>query len=141
VGTTVYDEHYGSAYTMSDYTSKSHNLYMTASFMPTPVTNITLSVNYHLSKASLDQVIFPDVRAQLADTLAHQDFTFDEMNTYSDLDYGILQLGAGLEYKLTPQVTWSSDIEYYDLKDDAPYVYGDESGSIFFIRSGVRFDF
>ncbi len=140
--TTLLQEHYGSAYTMADYTSQAHNVYLTGSFMATPKLNFTGSINYNMSKGELDPVVMPDVRAELTtDTLAHQDFTFDEMHTYSDLEYGYLQLGLGLEYKVGPRFTISASADYADMKDETGYVYGIEGGSYFMIRSGVRIDF
>ena len=135
-------KHFGSTYTMADYTSQTHNVYLTGSFLVTPKLSLTGSINYNLSKGELEQVIMPDVRAELTeDTLSHQDFTFDQMHTYSDLDYGYLQLGLGMEYKAGPRLTISAGAEYADLKDETGYVYGIESGSYLMIRSGVRIDF
>jgi hypothetical protein len=62
------------------------------------------------------------------------------MDTYSDLDYSLIRLSLGFEYRLSPSVVLTADGDYADLSDNAAYVYGDESGSIFMIRSGIRFD-
>lgn len=135
-------KHFGSAYAMADYSSQSHNVYFSATYMPIPSLQFTGSVNFNMSKGELDPVIFPDVRAALtADTLSHQDFTFDEMHTYSDLNYSLVELGFGVAYQVGPRVALTANAEYADLTDDTGYVYGLESGSYYMIRTGVRIDF
>lgn len=95
----------------------------------------------------MDQVLFPDITARLYDEvndvtdLGHQDFTFPHMHEYSNLDYDLLNLSLGFEYSLSKDVVWTANGKYTDLKDNAGYVYGIESGSMFMIRSGIRFEF
>lgn len=134
-------KHFGSAYTMTDFESKAHNFYLAASFMPTPKLSLTGSFTFNKSEGAMGNVIMPDVRAQLGDTLSHQDFTFNELHTYSDIDFKMIQLGLSAEYKLTPSIGLTAGIDYADLEDKTGYVYGSESGSFFLIRSGVRIDF
>ena len=83
----------------------------------------------------------PDPSTEVSSTLVDQDFTFDHMHEYSNLDYSMMQISFGLSYKLTDGLTFTADGEYADLTDDAGYVYGIESGSLFMVRSGLRFDF
>ena len=47
----------------------------------------------------------------------------------------------GTELTVSPGVTLTADGEYAELTDDAGWVYGLESGSLFMIRTGVRLDF
>jgi hypothetical protein len=64
------------------------------------------------------------------------------MHTYSDLDYTWLQANLGLEYRLGPATTFTAEVDYLDLTDDSGgWVYGDESGSRFLVRTGVMFEF
>lgn len=126
---------------MTDYTTDAHTVYLSANFIPTSKARLHGTLSYVASTAALDVVEMPDVTEQLQGDLTHQDFTFLEMDSYSDLDYKLLQLSLGLEVKLSPGLTWTADTDYADLTDDAAYVYGNESGSIFMIRSGFRFDF
>lgn len=126
---------------MTDYTTDAHTVYLSANFIPTSKARFHGTLSYVASTAALDVVEMPDVTEQLQGDLTHQDFTFLEMDSYSDLDYKLLQLSLGLEVKLSQGLTWTADTDYADLTDDAAYVYGNESGSIFMIRSGFRFDF
>jgi hypothetical protein len=127
---------------MTDYTTEAHNIFLSATFLPTAKLSFTGRFDLNKSKAEMDEVDFPDVRAMLGvDTLPHQDFTFEEIHEYSNLDYQIIRAGLGLEYKLMPRVTFTADGEWADLDDKTGYVYGIESGSYFLIRSGFRFEF
>ncbi len=134
-------KHYGSAYTMSDFKSRVHYAYLTTSVTPTPKFRATGTVGYTISKSSLDQVIMPDVSSRLGGDLAHQDFTFAEMNAYSDLDYRMLRLSVGGALQLARSVTLTADVDFADLSDKARYVYGSETGTMTIIRTGLRYDF
>ena len=126
---------------MTDYESKVHNVYFTANFVPVEKMRVFSTVAYNLADASMDEIIMPDVDDLLGGDLEDQDFTFEETNTYSDLDFELLNLQLGFEYRFTPEVTFTADGTYGDLTDNAPYVFGDETGSLFIIRSGIRVDF
>ena len=139
--------HYGSAYAMSDYETKSQNLYLTTSYIYSPKLKFHGMVGYNKSTAEMDQVVFPDLTDRLYDEindvtdLGHQNFTFLHMHEYSNLDYQLMNFSLGLEYMLSKDVVWTANGEYADLKDNEEYVYGIESGSMFMIRSGIRFVF
>ena len=88
----------------------------------------------------------PDVTDRLIDgqglpALTHQDFTFDEMHEYSDLDYKMIRFGGGIEYKVLSDLTFTAQAEYADLTDETGWVYGNETGSWLLLRSGIRFEF
>lgn len=90
------------------------------------------------SEAALDPVQMP----KPTEALDHMDYTFDEMDTYSDLDYSLFQGRVGFAYMFRSGLSWEAEAAYYDLTDDAGgYVYGDESGQYFVLRSGVKIDF
>lgn len=132
--------HYGSLYTMADYTNKVHNIYLTANYTPNKDMRLFGSMTFNKAEGSLEQVMMPDIEARLDGALENQDFDFSNMHTYSDLDYKLLKFSLGFEYKIAPTVTFTADGDYADLTDNQSWVYGNESGSYFMIRSGVRFD-
>jgi hypothetical protein len=149
VGSTLiaYSKHYGSAYTMVDYKTKAHSVYANANFLPSPKLNLFTTLSYHLSTAEYDPVDLGDVAAKLDGDLTNLDYNFEHMHEYSNRDYGIFRIAAGGEYLIAPQVTFTLDGEYADLTDnsgdesvDPYYVYGDESGSWYQVRFGLRFD-
>ncbi len=133
--------HYGSAYAMTDYETKSQNLYLSTSYVYSPQLKFHGTVGYNKSTAEMDQVTFPVMTAEVDGALHHSDFTFENIHDYSNLDYQLMNFSLGLEYLLSKDVVWTVDGEYADLKDNEGYVYGLESGSMFMIRSGIRFDF
>lgn len=134
-------KHYGSAYAMTDYRSNVHYLYLSTFANLTSRVSARGTISLTRSTATLDEVVMPDVSAILAGDLSHQDFTFPEMHLYSDLDYQMLRLSLGVSWRLSPLVTVTVDGDYADLTDHAGYVYGNETGSLFVIRSGFRFEF
>ena len=130
--------HYGSEYTMADYKSNSHNIYLNGNFQATDKLRLMGAFIANLSKAKYDAVIMPTLPAEVTDDLSHQDFGFDMMHTYSDLDYSFFQFGFGFEYLLSKGVTYTANADYYNLTDDAPFVYGDETGSMLILRTGIQ---
>lgn len=133
--------HYGSMFTMADYKTNNQNAYLSISGNPTPKLRMHSTLVFNKSTGEYDQVVMPDVTDRLGGALSHQSFEFDHMHEYSNLDYSMIQLSLGLAYKLTGRVTLTADGEYADLTDDAGYVYGIESGSLFMVRSGMKFSF
>ncbi len=128
---------------MTDYTSKSTNLYLVAHLMPTEKLGIHGSFDFNLSEAALDEVQIPDSAALVAigvpaGWFASHSYDYSQMSTYSDFDYELLKLNFGVEYLLSPKITFTADLDYADLKDNQGYVYGNETGSFYMIRSGFR---
>jgi hypothetical protein len=110
--------------------------------MPTQRARLYGMVNYSLTSGEMDEIEMPDISDRLQGDLSHQDFTFPEANTYSDLDYQWLRTTVGLEFEIAPRTILNAEVDYLDLTDDSGgWVYGDESGSRLLLRSGVRFDF
>ena len=134
-------EHFGSLYTMADYKTKAQNVYLNISGTPTPKLRLTSTLMYNKSTGEYDRVNMPEPSHEVTSTLVDQDFTFDNMHEYSNLDYSMIQVSLGLSYKLADRITFTADGEYADLTDNAGYVYGIESGSLFMVRSGMKFDF
>ena len=128
-------------YTMADYETKAQNVYLTVAGTPASKLRVTSTLVYNKSTAEYDRVVMPDVSDRLNGALSHQDFEFDEMHEYSNLDYSLIRISLGFSYLLADNVTLTADGQYADLTDDAGYVYGDESGKFFMIRSGVGFTF
>jgi hypothetical protein len=133
--------HFGSAFAISDYINKSHNVYVTASYLPVPKLRTFGTVIFNKSTGSLDPVDMPDVSERLDGALEHMDYNFDEMHLYSDLDYDIWRLSLGFEYMISPVWRIDLDAEYAKLTDNTGYVFGDESGSYYLVRTGARMTF
>lgn len=107
-----------------------------------------LTINFDglftLSESSMDEVQMPDPLSVAKDTdpagfFSARDYTYEDMHTYSNLDYTYFRGGVGFDYRFNAKFLWSTKLDYYDLKDDnGDYVYGDESGSYVVIRSGIE---
>jgi hypothetical protein len=145
----IIPRHYGTGYTMADFTQNVHNIYVTASFLPSPKLSLTATVAYNRSKSTYGDVLFDEaeIRSRLVNPehptgdLANQDFDFTAMPLYSDLDFGLVQLLLGFEYKFRRGMAWTGDAEIRDLTDKVGgYIFGDESGSMYIVRTGVRVD-
>ncbi|MBU0983533.1 MAG: hypothetical protein KKA42_06660 [candidate division Zixibacteria bacterium] len=126
---------------MEDYETTNHSVYFNANYRASEKLGVFGAVTFNKSTAELNEVQMPELAADAAAALSHQDFDFTDMYQYSDLDFSFIRVGAGFEYMLSPTVTWTTDADYTDLTDDAGYVYGIESGSLIMVRSGVQIDF
>jgi hypothetical protein len=69
------------------------------------------------------------------------DYNFDQMHEYSNIDFTLWQLELGGEYKISPVWRITASAGVADLADSQPYVYGDESGTIYVVRAGARMGF
>ena len=143
--------HFGSMFAMSDYKSNAHNLYFSSSYNYSEKLTVFGTFALSKTKAELDQVIMPNVYGTTDGYLEHlyevhgADTTsaniFGEMHEYSNLDYQLIGVSLGFEYRFLDNTTWTVDGQFYDLTDNEGWVYGDESGSMFMIRSGIKIDF
>ena len=75
---------------------------------------------------------------EILNAIGHSYYDYSMINAYSDLSYGFLNAGFGFEYEVSKSVIFTFDVNYFDLNDYQSYVYGDESGSYYVIRSGFR---
>ena len=103
------------------------------------MTRLTLNLNGFVAKntAAFEPVQMPVPE----ETIEHLDYTFEDMHKYSDLNYLNYQIGAGAAYLFENGIKWTVDGTYYGLDDRLGYIYGNETGSLFIIRSGVQIDF
>ena len=107
-------------------------------FAASDVLNFTLGGSYIDSKGKMDVGSMPEVPQEVTDNIAAADYDFSSIDTYSDLAYTLYNVSIGAEYVLSPKVSLTADVVYYDLTDDTGYVYGIETGSLYMVRSGVR---
>ncbi len=134
-------KHYGTLNTMSDYTSKSQSLYLSGSVQATPKLNIHGTAVVNMSTAAYDDVTMPATTEEVSTELAHSDYDFANTPTYSDLDYEILRVSLEATYALASNLALTVGGDMADLKDNTGYVFGDETGQYFMVRTGVKIDF
>jgi hypothetical protein len=75
---------------------------------------------------------------EILNSIAHSYYDYSMINGYSDLSYEFLNFAFGFEYKLSNKTAIFIQGNYYDLNDYQSYVYGNESGSFYTIRTGFR---
>ena len=122
----------------TEYTSEAVTVSGSVLFLASDVLNITFGGSYIDSKGSLEMVTMPDVPQEVTDNIAAADYDFSSIGTYSDLAYTLVNVWLGAEYALSPKTSLTADVVYYDLTDDTGYVYGNESGSLYVFRTGIR---
>ena len=101
-----------------------------------------LTGSYSSSEAGFDEVEMPvnNPEFQEAQHAIHEgDYDYSEMNTYSDMSYSYMNLGASIKVKVTDNLLFKLGLDYHDLTDDKTYVYGNESGSFFVVKTGFQF--
>ena len=72
---------------------------------------------------------------------AGYDYDLLTVHEYSDLNIQQLDLSVGLDYQITNNLTAGCGLTYLDYEDDAPYVYGDDSGSAYITNLGISYLF
>lgn len=103
--------------------------------------NIFAQVNFSKSESSFDPIQM-QTTAQTQEALAvihPADYNYTMVNKYSDLSYDFLNLHAGGMYQMSSNLAFTLDIDYFDLSDNLGYVYGNESGSFYVIRTGFKY--
>ncbi len=130
---------------MADYSSNVYNVYFTTNFRPAPKIQFSTTFAYNKSDARILAVNMPDISARVAADPVFpgelEYFNFEHMTEYSDLDYEYIQVGLGMAYRFGPKMQLTADADFARLNDSKGYVFGIESGSLFFIRTGIQYDF
>jgi len=91
------------------------------------------------STAEFDPVMMPDVSDEILESIEAADYDFSGIHEYSKLDYQQFDVTLSGSYQINAAWRFDAGVSYYDLTDDAGYVYGNESGSFFIVRAGVQF--
>jgi len=103
---------------------------------------LNLSGSYSMSEASLSDVNMPvdnpEFQAATA-ALAEDNYDYSHMKNYSDMSFDYFNINASMKYKIYESVAFKLGLEYHNISDNKTYVYGDESGSFYVIRTGFQF--
>jgi len=101
--------------------------------------NIYLVGNYSKSESAFNPIIMPEVTdAEILSCIAHSYYDYSMIYGYSDLSYEYLNFSFGFEYRISRKTLLFIQGDYYDLNGYQGYVYGNESGSYYLIRTGFR---
>jgi hypothetical protein len=64
-------------------------------------------------------------------------YDFSEIQKYSDLDYVQIEGTLGLRYRLRPSSVLYGSMTWLNTDDNQPYVYGDQTGAVWFFSLGM----
>ncbi len=111
---------------------------MNLRYQPTPKLGLMLAANLSQSEASFDPIQMPAVASEVTDVIEIGYYDYSMIHNYSDLKYGFMNLSLGAEYRVNKTFALTLDVDYYSLNDSQAYVYGDETGSFYIVKTGFR---
>jgi hypothetical protein len=111
------------------------------SYKLSPKLKLYANGNYTLSEAAFDQYNMPETEErELAEQyIHHANYDYSNIHTYSDLEYGFMNINLDTEYKINDNLSWTLGLNYFDLQDKTGWVFGDETGSYYVIKTGFQF--
>ena len=90
----------------------------------------------------MSQAEFAPLDMELPEEIVeHADYDFSGVHEYSDLEDNQLELTVGGSRQIGERSSAYLKVAYFDLNDERPYTYGDLSGSVVFVGSGVKVGF
>jgi len=133
--------HFGSLYGETEYNTTAHMISGGLSFKMSPKLKFHVNGNYTMSEAAFDQFNMPETenRDLAEEYIHHSDYDYSNLHTYSDLEYGFMNLNFDAEFKIKDNLSWTVGMNYYDLDDKTGFVFGDESGSYYVVKTGFQF--
>jgi hypothetical protein len=123
---------------VTDYANQSNVAALGVTFQPKPAFTLSLQGSMIMSTAEFDPVIMPDAPEEVLEAIEAADYDYSMINEYSNLDYEQLDLSLNGSYQFSPRLRLDAGITYLDLTDNAGYVYGVESGSLWIVRAGIE---
>jgi hypothetical protein len=111
------------------------------SYKLSPKLKLYANGNYTMSEAAFDQFNMPETenRELAEDYIHHANYDYGQMHTYSDLEYGFMNINLDTEFKISENLSWTLGLNYFDLQDKKDWVFGDETGSYYIIKTGFQF--
>ena len=107
--------------------------------MPSMKLALTLNANYSINDAEFDPVIMPEAPAEVEENIEAANYDFSMVHTYSDMSYKLLNMSLKIDYLFSKSIRWNAEAVYLKFNDDTGYIYGDETGSLYFIRTGIEY--
>lgn len=120
-----------------DYETTAGTLYLNGEFLVADGWTMSIDGAYTATEASFDplEVETPE------ETVAKADYDYSEINSYSDLKFAQFEVSSRVTRRISERASAYVGVGYFDLTDDAPYVYGDVTGSVLYTQSGVQVRF
>jgi len=120
-----------------DYETTVDYLYLSAELALGGRGRLSCSLAYVQAEAGFDSVHFPEPE----EGVYKADYDYTEIHRYSDLSQTSWQADVAAEVGLGEHASLFSRLQYVDFQDDEPWVYGDQTGSLFTGSAGVRLSF
>lgn len=106
-----------------------------------PFENVEINLTASISKSTADFDPLTNWEGDI-EAIDHLDFEgYSEINSYSNLDFDVLQFKTEIYYYLTKDLSIMAVLDYNKFTDDAPYVYGDQDGKWVYGKLGFRLFF
>ncbi len=95
-------------------------------------------LDYSMSESAFDPIHMPSVSSEVLETIEAGYYDYSMIYGYSDLSYTWMRGNVGGEYRINDRFAITLDLDYWNLNDDQGWVYGNETGSYYVIRTGFR---
>ena len=114
-------------------------------FMPTARLVLAVNGDYSMNKGDFEPVRMPEPPASVADSIDQNieaaNYDYSMIHTYSDMSYKLLRASVNASYSIGKNIQWSGELTYLKFTDDTGYVFGNETGSFYVLRSGLAYNF
>ena len=132
-------KHYGSLMTTTDYSSEAHIASAGFTFRASPQWRFHAQGNIYKTTAEFDAPVMPGISEEAHEAIHAGIWDYTGMVDYSDLDFEQFDVTVGGEYQFSARTRIKLSATYRDLTDNAGYVYGLETGTLWIVRGGVGF--
>jgi hypothetical protein len=127
-------EHFGSATDVVDYETEITAFFLTGEVTPNEDWSLSAQGTVTRSKGSFASPVveLPE------ETVAIGDYDYTEIPAYSRLDFRQIELTCEATRRISSGASAFVGAGWYDLIDDAAWVYGDMSGTVLYTRAGIE---
>lgn len=95
-----------------------------------------------MSEAAFNNIQMPLNNPEVVEAhedISAADYDYSKINNYSDLSYDYLNLNVTMKYKISESLAYKLGLDYHSLTDNKTYVYGDETGAFYVIKTGFMY--
>ena len=112
---------------------------MAINYIPIEKWNLSFTGTYTDSKVGMEQM--KDYSGLHDPISGGYDYDLSTVHEYSDLDIRQLDLSINVDYQMRDNLLLGCGVTYLSYEDDASYVYGDDTGSVYITNLNVAYSF
>lgn len=112
---------------------------MAINYLPTEKWNLSFTGTYTNSEVGMEQM--KDYSGLHEPISGSYDYDLSTVHEYSDLDIQQIDLSVSVDYQITDNLSAGCGVTYLKYDDNAPYVYGDNTGSTYITNLGISYLF